>query len=143
MIALRNARFTDCLAVWRWNFAPDVRAMSKTKEEPPLAEHAAWFARRLRSQNPTLIIVEDGEPVGVVRLDLGRDHSRISIAIAPEARGRGVGREAIALACRHTMQPILAEVARENAASRRCFEACGFEPVDGGAELVSYRWSHP
>lgn len=141
MIGLRDARFTDCLAVWRWNFASDVRAVSKTSLPVPLADHASWFARRLRSMDPTWIVEEDGEPVGIVRLDHERDGARISIALAAEVRGRGIGRHAIALACGRTNIPVVAEVAADNAVSRRCFEACGFVPVTDGHELVTYRWS--
>jgi UDP-2,4-diacetamido-2,4,6-trideoxy-beta-L-altropyranose hydrolase len=139
VIALRDARFTDCLAVWRWNFAPDVRAVSRTQEDVPLSDHARWFARRLRSLDPVWIVEENGDPVGIVRLD----GARISIALAAEVRGRGIGREAIAIACQRANQPVVAEVASENTASRRCFEACGFVPVEDGRELVTYRWSRP
>lgn len=137
MITLRDARFVDCLDIYRWNFAPDVRAQSNTQEAVSLADHARWFSRRLRSADPIWIILENFLPVGVVRLD----GERISIALAPEARGRSIGRKAIELATKAGGTAVTAEVAAGNTASQRCFEACGFTLEDRTTERFTYRWS--
>ena len=49
-VALRAANADDCEAIWRWNFAPDVRARSKRNEAVALADHTAWFVRRLAAE---------------------------------------------------------------------------------------------
>ena len=131
VVALRRARPEDCEAIWRWNFAADVRAQSKRAEAVAFLEHARWFARRLADGDaPIWVIEEYHHGVGVVRLDPpAHGRARISIALAAFARGRGIGRAAIAAACHRWGRPIVAEIFDDNAASRACFEACGFRAI--------------
>jgi RimJ/RimL family protein N-acetyltransferase len=140
-ITLRPARFVDCLDVYRWNFAPDVRAQSNTQIAVSLCEHSQWFSRRLRSSDPIWIVEEDGRALGVVRLDREGNGARISIALASDARGRSIGRQAIELACRMSGYAVTAEVAVSNTASQKCFEACGFTLADRTSDRFTYRWS--
>jgi RimJ/RimL family protein N-acetyltransferase len=142
VVALRNAGLADCEQIWCWNFAPDVRARSKRAEAVAFAEHARWFTRRITDgREPLWIIEEQGAPVGVVRLDVvGGGLSRISIALDVGARGRGIGRCAVAAVCRAFAAPIVAEIFADNLASRACFEACGFRSVVEGGGLLTYYW---
>lgn len=142
--ALREAVATDCAAVYAWNFAPDVRAQSRTATQVAPREHERWFASRLArvaDGAPMWIIEDDAAPVGVLRLDPIDDAARISIAIAADARGRGIGRRAITAACARFARPVVAEVLARNTASRVCFEACGFRPIARRDDVVTYRWS--
>jgi UDP-2,4-diacetamido-2,4,6-trideoxy-beta-L-altropyranose hydrolase len=140
-VALRAAAAEDCAAIWRWNFAPDVRAGSRCTRNVPLADHARWFARALLAREPIWVIEEAGVGVGVVRLDaIGGGLTRISIALAANARGRGIGQRAVAAACHAWGQPIVAEIVAGNHASRACFEACGFCPLAGAGDLLTYHW---
>jgi len=142
VIALRRARSEDCEAIWRWNFAPDVRAASRTVEPVAFIEHARWFARRLAEPGaPIWVIEEDRCAIGVVRLDPPEHgRARISIALAELVRGRGVGRAAVAAACRGWGTPIAAEIRVDNTVSRACFEACGFRAIAICDGLVTYHW---
>ncbi len=140
MITMRDAQLDDCERVFAWNCAPEVRALSGDPRIIELADHTRWFQRRLRS-GPMWIVEDAGAPVGVVRLDPGGDVTWISIALAPEARGRGIGRRAIRAACEAYQQPIHATIRATNAASRACFEASGFTLTSVTGDLVTYRWS--
>lgn len=145
--ALRRAREDDAVRVWAWNFAPDVRAQSLDPRIVSFAEHHAWWcARLLDPRRATWIVEHGGAPIGVVRIDPTDDTSsdRISIALAPEARGCGVGRRAIALACAAWSRPILAQILDTNLASQAAFAAAGFAPapdVAADARVRHYRWS--
>ncbi|HEY0482207.1 MAG TPA: GNAT family N-acetyltransferase [Kofleriaceae bacterium] len=144
-VTLRRARRDDCEAIWRWNFAPEVRARSRRAEAVAFAEHERWFVRRLAdAEAPIWVIDEDHQPVGVVRLDPpgpgGRGRARISIALAATARGRGLGKAAIAAACRAWHGPIIAEIFADNRASWSCFEACGFRAAGTDDDLLTYHW---
>lgn len=141
-VVLRPARSEDCEAIWRWNFAPDVRAWSRHAEPVGLVEHTRWFARRLAEHDAPMWVIEEGNHgVGVVRLEQTRHgRARISIALAAFARGRGVGRTAIAEVCRLWARPIVAEIFTDHAASRACFEACGFRAIATERGVVTYHW---
>ncbi|HEY4243370.1 MAG TPA: GNAT family N-acetyltransferase [Kofleriaceae bacterium] len=139
-VYLRPATLADAEAVYAWNFAPDVRAYSRTHAVPSPAEHAAWFAGRLRDAWSPIWIVEDRfMAVGVVRIDQISGVGRISIALAADARGRGVGRQAISSACTLWRRDVVAEIANDNAASRHCFEAAGFRAVERDGDVTIYQ----
>ena len=141
-VSLRRAALDDCEDVWSWNFAPEVRARSKRALAVSFAEHARWYMRRLADgHDPMWVIEEHGRPVGVVRLDTSASGlTQISIALAAHARGRGVGRAAIASACRRWGKPVIAEIFADNLPSRACFEACGFRSVVEAEGLLTYYW---
>jgi RimJ/RimL family protein N-acetyltransferase len=146
-VELRRARPDDCVRVWEWNFSPEVRAVSRDARAVTFTEHARWFERRLaRQAEPMWIVVDSTErtAVGVVRLDRIGDNgdvARISIALASRARGRGIGRRAIAAACQAWNRPIVAEILATNAASRACFEACEFEVAHERDGVITYHWN--
>jgi RimJ/RimL family protein N-acetyltransferase len=147
-VALRLARSRDCEDIWRWNFAPDVRARSRRVEEVAFLDHAQWFAQRLAMAEdaPIWIIEEYDRGVGVVRiepLEQGlpeRGRALISIALDASVRGRGIGRAAVAAVCQTWQRPLAAEIFADNAASRTCFESCGFRPLAACDGLVTYHW---
>jgi RimJ/RimL family protein N-acetyltransferase len=141
-VVLRRARPDDCEAIWRWNFAPDVRARSKTGTVPAFIDHARWFARRLAEDDaPIWVVEEHGQGIGVIRLDPPEHgRARISISLAALVRGRGIGRAAVAAVCHNWRRPIAAEILVDNAASRTCFEACGFRAIAICDGLVTYHW---
>jgi RimJ/RimL family protein N-acetyltransferase len=135
-VTLREATVADCEAVWEWNFAPDVRAMSNDPSIVELARHAAWYVDRL-AQGAFWVVECEGTAVGCVRIDRGR----ISIALAPGARGKGVGRTAIALACEAWGKPVMAQILGDNQPSRAAFEACGFVTTGSSERVLTYQWS--
>ncbi len=96
---------------------------------------------------PAVFVLHAGERVGFLRFEPcadPTDHHRrtveLSINIAPEHRGRSLGRRSLALVepllAATTAEAILAEVFVDNDASRRCFERAGYEFVDETDKIV-------
>ena len=140
-IDLRPATAADAEAVWAWNAAPDVRAWSGAGEPIAWPTHVAWYAARLaRVGEPMWIVERDGAGVGVVRIDAAPARARLSIALAADARGQGVGRAAIQAALAAWQRPIAAEIFADNRRSRACFEACGFRPIELRDRRAIYHW---
>jgi RimJ/RimL family protein N-acetyltransferase len=121
----------DADRLLEWRNEPAVRAASFSTGEVTVTEHRAWLLRKLTDPACRLMIVRyEGRSVGQVRLDIDGDEAEISIALTEQARGRGVGREAIRLAVAQAPEGVarmVAQVKPDNPASLAAFEAAGFE----------------
>ena len=118
---LRPATAADSARVLAWRNDSDSVAASLTGAAVAPDEHAAWFGRRM---GDIRIAEDDGEPVGQVRLD---PDGELSIAVAPEARGRGYASRMIEAAVALAPGPLVtARVKEDNARSLRAFARAGF-----------------
>jgi RimJ/RimL family protein N-acetyltransferase len=101
-------------------------------EETPYDQHDAWFCHALEDVERTIRIVMRGDlPCGYLRLDrTGRDRARVSICLAPEAQGLGLGRRLLEEADRVAgclgITRLEAEIHPQNAASQRVFARAGY-----------------
>lgn len=89
---IRLATAGDWALLLEWRNDEGTRLSSINTE--PVAEdpHRAWLDASISSPDRHLFIVEvDGEPVGTTRLDRREDGWEISITVAPEHRGKGLG----------------------------------------------------
>jgi ribosomal protein S18 acetylase RimI-like enzyme len=90
-----------------------------------------------------LVAESDVGSVGVVRFDCKKTDVLaydVSITIAPQHRGKGFGANVLADACSYMGDYTLdAEVRKDNTASRRLFEQCGFEEVSRSSTFLNYR----
>lgn len=88
----------------------------------------------------------------LVLFDVGEHDAEVGFWLAPEARGRGLAREALGLAARLAsrmgLRALRAVTAQENTASARTLTGAGFTPVGepgrmrapSGAELTAQRY---
>jgi RimJ/RimL family protein N-acetyltransferase len=125
-----------------------VRGASRSTDAISSGQHAAWFARRLADPATRIYIVEhDGAPVGQVRVDrLDAGRGEIHVALAPQARGRGLAATALTLAVSRGarelgLDAIEANVRVHNEPSLRAFARAGFTRVRSDAEWVALEWA--
>lgn len=98
-----------------------------------LDRHADWFNRSLADPSRRILVAElHGTPVGVVRID-SAESVELSWTVAPEWRGRGIGRSMVAQAAGRVQGRCIARIRRENEASQAVAEAAGFRLVSDGA----------
>ncbi len=142
LVTLRPAEPADCEALWRWRNDPATRRASFERAEIGLDEHTQWFSESLaRPDRRIYIVVADGVDAGTVRLDLGQGEARVSINLALERRGQGIGARALRAACREAFGPLglhhlTAQIRPENDASRIAFERAGFSVIAAGEFLL-------
>ena len=145
VVTLRPATVEDCTQVWLWRNDEETRQASVDSSPIPWATHERWFLDSLTSRRRRMyVIVADDQPSGVARLDLDGDHATVSIHLAPECRGRGLGPAALrALADLAFGDPglngLLASVKAENRASLSVFRKAGFVPVSAGSTVTLTR----
>ena len=99
VVTLRPAELSDEARLLDWRNDPATRAASLSSGEVSSQDHRRWLASKLADSRCALfVILVNSKPLGQVRIDLLDDElAEVSIGLAPEARGRGAGREALRL----------------------------------------------
>jgi spore coat polysaccharide biosynthesis predicted glycosyltransferase SpsG/RimJ/RimL family protein N-acetyltransferase len=107
-------------------------------EKPDFAGHVAWLKAKLADPDCIFrILTREGEPIGVVRFDLGdaRSSAYLSIYLVPAWHGRRMGLAvyfAAERALRRSLpgvRQIVSRIHRDNAASERLHRDAGFDVV--------------
>lgn len=131
MVTLRPAKEDDAMLLFHWQRHPDTRRYARTPIAPSDADHSAWFADKLVDRDCRLFLAESGDDcVGMVRLDRRGKEWELSIVVAPEQRGRGIGKAI--LNALDGPGPLVAEVLPDNEASHRLFQSCGWLLCEDG-----------
>ena len=144
MISVRPATAADADRLLDWANDPVTRATGFYPATIDAATHARWLEERLSSPSSRLYVgLEDGRQVGMVRLDAEADgRVEVCISVAPDSRGRGIGRALLeaGLAAGHAdpdldVAVFVARIRPENAASISLFAGAGFEAA--GTDTVA------
>lgn len=130
--AVRAFRDGDALPLYRWQRVPSTRQYSTNTAPPTWEEHMAWVARRYPDPD-WLVALADGEMAACAWLEPGEGEIHwISIVVAPEARGQGIGTrtlKAVTGIYLGRYGRVMATVHVNNAASLKMFKACGYSVV--------------
>jgi ribosomal protein S18 acetylase RimI-like enzyme len=132
-LMVRHAASEDALELLSWRNDPLTRAMSHNTDVISSEQHLAWFDRVLNDPRRCLFIAVAGtEKVGMIRYDqLTEGEWEVSIVIAPQARGRGLGKQLLlhgikAFYIEHPRVSLLAEIKVGNTVSQALFTSLGF-----------------
>ncbi|WP_419788234.1 UDP-2,4-diacetamido-2,4,6-trideoxy-beta-L-altropyranose hydrolase [Pseudodesulfovibrio sp.] len=146
-LRLRPATMDDSPLLLKWRNAPEVRAQSFTTDVIDPVSHELWFAKRLESSDCLLLIAEDenGIPVGQIRFDHHEGNAVVSLSVAPDLPGRGIGtamtrRACIVMAKKWPGVKALALVKRDNQASAQMFRKAGFSKMASTNDHLQFQW---
>ena len=127
---LRFAKMTDAKILFEWRNDLMTRDASHNTSEIRFEDHLVWLENSLTNQHRKLFVAEiNGVPVGTVRADQSDGTWEISWTVAPEHRGRGLGKRIVSKLARSIIGPIRAEVKAENIASVRIAESIGMRLI--------------
>ncbi|MEL6679530.1 MAG: UDP-2,4-diacetamido-2,4,6-trideoxy-beta-L-altropyranose hydrolase, partial [Pseudomonadota bacterium] len=139
----RRADPDDRADVWIWRSDTQTLAHSLSAEQVPWEDHCRWWANALSDADRTLLMIGDADrEIGHVRLDRLKDGAlRVSVTLSPAYRGKGLGAQVLrtGLATLPTGAVAVAEIHRDNGASRRIFERCGFRRTGSDGPFDLYR----
>ncbi len=141
-VSLRPAAATDRAHVWHWRNDPETRGASFNSAEIPWDVHERWFNDALhRADRKLFIIVADEMAAGTARLDIVGREADVSIHLAREWRGRGVGSSALSALAESAFRELeidrlLASVKPDNHASLAAFAKAGFARVESGPVVL-------
>ncbi len=126
---LRPVTLQDASLLLQWRNDPVTRLASHNTQEITLEDHFLWLKKLLENSNRRLFIAEvEGLPIGTVRADLEENGvTELSWTIAPEARGKGFGKEMVALLAKQIQGPIRAEIKVGNISSIKIAEFSGLK----------------
>jgi RimJ/RimL family protein N-acetyltransferase len=145
-VVLRPAEARDCQRIWLLRNDPETQQASFDSAEIPWDVHARWFNDSLgRANRRIYMIVVKDLTEGVARLDIGRSDGVVSIHLAAEWRGRGVGPIALDHLARIAKRELKLDCLRafvkpNNLASLSAFRKAGFVVTQTGA-VVSLKRS--
>jgi RimJ/RimL family protein N-acetyltransferase len=133
MLTLRSATADDALPLLDWQRHVETRRYARDPTVASETEHLAWFARKLESPDCLFFVATDGDNrVASLRLDRLGEEWELSIVVAPELRGRGIGKQVLRLLMAHAPGPLVAEVLPGNEPSHRLFDVCGWQLGEDG-----------
>lgn len=124
----------DSRMLWDWANSPEVRSVSFSSEPIPRDRHEAWFEARLNDPECVFFVAEgeNGKPLGQVRFEIEAGAALISVCLAPDCRGLGLGPVVISagvdrlFSARPDVSRIDAWIKPGNTASLRAFEIADF-----------------
>ncbi len=129
----RKAKKSDAQRLFEWRNDPLTRASSLTTEPIVWSKHLEWLKKTLRNPEREILIAvnEGGSETGTVRFDKLQEDGSIELSwtVAPEWRGKGVGKEIVtaALALPFAVaKKVRARIKSDNVASQRIAQAVGF-----------------
>lgn len=146
MIDLRAATMQDSDRLFAWRNDPVTLACSKSTAPVPRSDHNQWMTLNVLYGYPEHIVLmaqDQDVAVGVVRFDALKSdvmQYKASLTIAPQHRGSGYSYPVLAEACSYmTDFTIHADIRKDNTASRKTFERCGFRETGSDHDFVFYR----
>ena len=136
-IQLRTVDATDAKLLFDWRNHPTTRKASTQSAPINWSSHREWLDLALKDANREIFIAEKNHtPFGVIRFDIQNDQAKISLNLAPNEKGKGLGtllllsgEEAIHKQHPELMQ-FIANVLDHNQASHRLFKRCGYHRLD-------------
>lgn len=134
---LRRVESRDADMLLEWRNDVDTRRNSLNMDIVTSEAHHSWFNHVLSSNDLFFILQVGDESVGSVRVSINGNVGKISYSIAPEKRGLGYGKQIINMLERHIFDSatgisLMAEVKKENIASRKIFIDQGYVEKDIG-----------
>lgn len=133
---LRTVKPDDIDLLFNWANEPITRKNAFHTEKIPYEDHERWFSKLLSDPDQQqYIFLKNGKPIGQIRFSMDKDEALISYSISPDARGLGYGVLMLDMAKKKIredhpeVKKLIGQVKKENTASLKCFEKCGFEEV--------------
>lgn len=144
---VRPVTAADAELLLAWRNDPDTLRWARDQRPVPWDDHVSWLRATVTDDERVYrLVLDDDTPVAAVRYDRagdGSDEVEVSIVVASQTRGQGVGAMALRLGeqeLRSTwpeVRTVVAVVHRDNAASRRLFERGGYAERSGHGQWIT------
>lgn len=139
MVNLREASLSDKDIILEWRNDSVSLANSLNDQPVSTSTHNIWFEKTLADEDKFVFlgyVTDQDKPFGMVRFDVDTHHQQadVSINLAPEARGRGLGKSLLSAGIKKFLTYrtciLSAKIKPENKASIACFKSNDFIVYD-------------
>lgn len=134
LISIQYATIEDAERIYKWRNSDEARKASTNPNAIPLSVHMAWLKESLNNPlRDILIFKKDGESFGVLRFDYDKDTAVISIYLAAQMIGQGLGTVLLQRASswlsihKPEINKIYADVLADNIRSKKAFLGAGYQ----------------
>lgn len=91
-VKVRPATMQDARSIYLWRTAPAIQAVSRFADHFSFEAHCDWLERTLANPSRMLLVgMHENADVGVVRFDIHGERAEVSIFLAPDRLGSGLG----------------------------------------------------
>jgi len=143
LIHFRRANISDADQLISWRNDPETRSASIDSSPVTLDTHQRWMQASLSNPDRQIFIAEiDQHPIGTVRLDRRGGDWELSWTVAPDSRGKGLGRQMVKMATTLVSGTLVARVKESNEVSHRIAKFSGFVPTKNEDGVVTYVLNH-
>lgn len=124
-----------------------VRANSFNQEKIQWEDHQKWFKNKLEDEKSLFYVIRnDSDLIAQIRFDMNDEDAEISISIAPNFRGKGLGANLLKITSEKVIsekeaKKIIAYVKNDNAASKTIFEKAGYILKEKDSGKLRYEYS--
>ncbi|MCP0914807.1 GNAT family N-acetyltransferase [Legionella sp. 27cVA30] len=131
-IALRRFMISDTQLLYQWRNHLSVREQSLDNKIIAFPEHQLWCEKKVNDANCVFLMASHaGQLIGTVRYDVDNTKAMVNIYLAPQAQGKGYGKQILLESIRYMQtlnntDKLLAQIKETNLASVKMFESCGF-----------------
>lgn len=131
-LTYRPLKSSDSALIFSWANDPLTRNNSFHQEAITQEAHEEWFKKKLSDPDATVELFFLGEnPAGMVRIESVKKEYVVSLNVAPDHRGQGLGAQMLRLALVRFFsgrpeEALQAYIKKENEASKKVFSAAGF-----------------
>ena len=138
---LRDATLDDAKVLFEWANDPLVREASLDTTPIKWADHITWLQNKLDDQSALLLVADN---VGYVRFQREGNVVVVSISVASQSRGKGLGKQLLHTGMEHAankwkFKEFHAVIKDFNQASIRLFESSGYELYEREGGRLHYR----
>jgi len=142
-ILIRKAENSDLKDIFNWRNDKLTISMFKNNNIVSWNEHCLWFEKKIKDKNCLLLIGEKTNiKLGVIRFDILRDHSEISINLNPISRGKKYSKTFLTMGCNYYFGlfniRIISEIKKVNFSSINIFESVGFKRESSKEDFLVY-----
>lgn len=155
-LTFRKAQFDDWQMLLDWRNDPITRQNSLNSSVLTEVDHKSWLKNSLANPKRAIWIAmiqqsQQSTPFATMRCDQFTEHKiikkyhleestqELSWTLSPDFRGRGLGSAMLKAFCDQQEQTYVARIKKNNAASVRMVEKCGFQPFAEQNGIIFYK----